>query len=196
MFNGDGYAVAWQDEAAKRGLPNMKNTPDALATFDSEKNVRLFETLKVLKKDSVTARKLVYLEQYSRTLLMEAKCMVDLVSTNVLPAAYRQQKLLADAINGVRSACGADVIPKEQVASLASLSANLGKLTSLNEKLLAAVDGAHAHEEDPLKEAYYVRDEVKTTMEAVRQLADAVEMVVADEYWTLPKVAEMVWLGV
>lgn len=89
VFNGNGYSEDWIKEAAKRGLPNLKNTPEALAAFGSDKNVKLFSSMNVLSEREFLARKSIMYSAYITQVKMEMSCLLDMIRTGVIPAILR-----------------------------------------------------------------------------------------------------------
>jgi glutamine synthetase len=114
IFNGNGYSQEWQDEAAKRGLPNLKNTVEALATFDSPKNRALFAENSVLKPEELASRSEIMYHSYTNQVKMEANCLLDMLKTGVLPAALADLKNTNDAVGKVTTASMSNYIGDKQ----------------------------------------------------------------------------------
>ena len=186
VFNGDGYSENWQIEAAERGLPNLKTTPDAIPELIKPEAIALFEKYGVFSERELHSRYEVRLEQYVLTISVEAKLALELGSTVILPAAIRYQTELAQNVAALKAAgVSADTTLLESVsAPIASLTKALGDLK-------AAVG---AHVEGALEEAVYYRDTVLPAMAAVREAADELESVVADDLWPLPTYQEMLFI--
>lgn len=189
VFNGNGYSQDWIEEAARRGLPNLKNTPDALALLNAEKNVKLFSEHKVLTSAELTSRSNIFLEQYCNQVLLEASATQNLVATHVLPSALKHQTTMAAAIASVRS-LGTDIDVTEQTNALKEFTALTSNTIAANKKLEEILKNP-VDFETPLKHAVFVRDTVKAAMDAVREYADQLEQNVEDSLWTLPKYSEM-----
>jgi glutamine synthetase len=181
-FEGNNYAAEWVSEAAKRGLPNLKATPEALAELVKPDALAFFEKTKVFGKAESEARYHVRLERYVKDVEIELEALRSLVSTHVLPAAYRQQGLLAaaGASHGVRSAL-------ERIsAAVDELTARMGDLQGKAEQAVG---------ESRLEaRASACAQQVLPAMAAVREVCDRVEEMVADGFWTLPKYREMLLL--
>jgi glutamine synthetase len=186
VFNGDGYSDDWHKEAAKRGLPNLKTTPEALPVLTTKPVIDLFTKYGVLSEAELRSREEIYLEMYAKTVKTEAALMVRMGSTIIFPAAMRYQSELAGACANLK-AIGQDFKMSalgDLTSKLRSLQASVAKL----EKLLAVeVKGAHA-------EAKHLCDKVLPAMNEVRSFADALESVVADDLWSLPSYQEMLFI--
>ena len=177
VFDGDGYSEAWHNEAAKRGLLNLRTTPDALPQFIAPSTVQVFTKYKVLDKRELTARYEVYVEQYITKVNIEAETAANMARTLILPAALRQVELCDDA--------GIDSLTDEVRGVTEDFVAKL--------RALEAANANHPHG-TLIKHAQYMRDKVLPAMEAVRELADTLEGIVADDLWPLPKYQEMLFV--
>jgi glutamine synthetase len=186
VFNGDGYSEAWHKEAAKRGLPNLKTTPDALPALTSKDCVELFTKYGVLTEAELKSREEIYFEQYVKTVKTEAALVVRMATTIIFPAAMRYQSELAACCTNLKN-IGHDykMAALECVTDkLRSMQASVAKL----EKLLETEAGSiHA-------EAKLYCDKVLPAMLEVRSFADALESVVADDLWALPSYQEMLFI--
>ncbi len=186
IFNGDGYSEAWHKEAEKRGLPNLKTTPDALPILTSKEVVELFTTYGVLSEAELKSRQEIYLEQYVKAITTEANLMIRMARTVIFPAAMRYQGELAATCCNLK-AIGHDtkMIALEDVtAKLRSMQTEVDNL----EKLMTHSGG------DTLAHAKFMCDSVLPTMKKVREFADAIEVVVADDLWPLPSYQEMLFI--
>lgn len=187
IFNGDGYSEAWHKEAAKRGLPNLKTTPDALPVLTSPEVVKLFTTYGVLSEAELHSRQEIYLEQYCKTIKTEANLALRMAKTIIFPAAMRYQGQLAATCASLK-AIDHDykmTTLEDVTAKLRSLQDSVAKL----EKLMAHEDSDHL-----LTEAKYLCDRVLPAMNEIREWADALETVVADDLWALPSYQEMLFI--
>jgi len=176
IFNGDNYSEAWHQEAEARGLPNLKTSVDALPVIGSDEVVALFEKYNVLSRRELESRRDIYLEQYCKTINVESLLTVEIAKTKIFPAAIRYQGELA-------ATC----------ANLKAVGYNfdtdtLDKVTDLEKAM------AHNGADSLLAEATHFRDEVLPAMAAVRQYADALEGMVADDLWALPTYQEMLFI--
>jgi glutamine synthetase len=179
VFDGDGYSEAWHQEAEKRGLANLKTTPDALPWFVEKSTIAAFKKYKVLSKRELEARYDVYTEQYEINLNIESETAASIARTMVLPAAIRY-------LNELR-ATGLEELVGEVEPLIKELHFALRQLedANLNEN----------HPEGSLqKGAEYMRDTVIPAMDDVRDVSDRLETLVADDLWPLPKYQEMLFI--
>ncbi|HJB69145.1 MAG TPA: glutamine synthetase III [Candidatus Fournierella excrementigallinarum] len=173
IFNGNGYTDEWVAEAERRGLYNLRSTPEALPCMVAEKNIRLFTTHRIFTEGEVRSRYAILLENYCKTLHVEAKTMGMMVRGQFLPAVQASMDRLAASINGCRAAAPA--------ASCAALQTRLEQLAESYDKIDAAqnkLEEALAKAEtlgDGQKAAWSYHDEVLPSMDEVRSLADAAE---------------------
>jgi len=185
IFNGDGYSAAWQEEAAQRGLKNLRTTPDALPELADPAVIAMLDKYNVLSPRELNSRYEVYLEQYILSVHVEAVETARVGKTAILPAALRYQALLAD---NVAKLTAVD-IPADR-SMLDAVTAEITKLTSG----IAALESALAHEagdSSSLEHATQAKDELIPPMADVRAAADALEELVADDLWPLPTYQEM-----
>ncbi len=184
VFNGNGYSDEWQEEAAARGLLNLRTTPDALQQFSEPAVVELLDKYHVLSNRELASRQEVYLEQYILSVHVEAKQTAELARTTILPAAQRYLGELA----GVAASLKAVDLPTD----LGTLTAISGLVTDLLAGL-TDLESALAHEVEgtSTEHAVYARDALIPPMAAVRTAADALEGLVADDLWPLPTYQEM-----
>ncbi len=186
IFNGDGYSEAWHKEAVKRGLPNLKTTPEALPVLSSKEVVDLFTTYGVLSAAELKSRQEIYLEQYVKVVATEANLVIRLARTVIFPAAMRYQGELAKTCAHLKAIShDFKMVALEDVTTkLRLMQAEVDKL----EKLLAHEGG------DTLAHATYMCNKVLPVMLEVRRYADALESVVADDLWPLPSYQEMLFI--
>ncbi|NUM55973.1 MAG: glutamine synthetase III [Candidatus Hydrogenedentes bacterium] len=186
VFNGDGYSDAWHKEAGKRGLPNMKTTPDALPVIKSDEVIALFEKYKVLSRRETESRYEVYAEQYVKTIKVEANLMLEIAKTIIFPAAIRYQGELAISLANLKAVgieTDADTL-KYITKLIADLQAAIKKLAEVK----AGVPG-EAHDA-----CDYCRDTIVPAMQAMRAIVDELEGLVADDLWPLPTYQEMLFI--
>ncbi|MGE0453905.1 MAG: glutamine synthetase III [Vicinamibacteria bacterium] len=181
-FEGNNYAAEWVEEAARRGLPNLRKTPEALAELARPDSVEFFKANRIFSPAETEARYHVRLERYVKDLEIELEALRSLVSTHVLPAAYRQHALLAGAGpgNAIRSA-------------LERTSAAMDELQTRMADLQAKAEKA-AGETSLERRAQGYAEDVLPAMAAVREVCDRIEEMVADDFWSLPKYREMLLL--
>ena len=178
VFDGDGYSEEWHKEAAKRGLLNLKSTPDALPEYISEQTVGVFSNYAVLSERELHSRYEVALEQYVIKLNIEAETTADMAATMLLPAAARHLAILKGA--------GLTALAKETTTLIDAFAKAI--------KVLQAANLHENHPSDPMDEAVYMRDTVMTAMTDVRVIADTLERTVADSLWPLPRYSEMLFI--
>jgi glutamine synthetase len=179
VFGGDNYAESWHKEAEKRGLYNLRSTPDALPWLVDKGTVALFKKYKVLSKRELESRYEVFTEQYAVKLNIEAETAAAIARTMLLPAAVRY-------LNELR-ATGLEELIAEVEPLVKELHFNLVKLEDAN---LAD----NQPDSSAPKWAVYMRDKVLTAMDDVREVADRLEGIVPDDLWPLPKYSEMLFI--
>ncbi|HEX4837371.1 MAG TPA: glutamine synthetase type III, partial [Solirubrobacteraceae bacterium] len=178
VFGGDNYSEAWHSEAEKRGLANLRSTPDALPWLVEKGTVGLFKKYKVLSKRELESRYEVFTEQYAVKLNIEAETAAQIARTMLLPAAVRHLNEL--------KVSGLDELIEEVEPLVKELRFALVKLEDANL--------ADNQPDGPMKWATYMRDVVLPAMEDVREVADRLEKLVADDLWPLPKYSEMLFI--
>ena len=191
IFNGNNYTEDWREEAGRRGLLNLPTTADALPYFVDEKNIRLFESHHVFTETEMRSRCDILLENYAKTLHIEALTMLDMARQAVLPAACAYQKKLGDIILAKRAVSAAlSCRPEETI--LQEVSDLTDTLFAQISELEAATQGAQATE--TLQEsANYYRDRVLPAMDALRGTADALEMHLPEDMQPYPTYAQLLF---
>lgn len=191
IFNGNGYDDAWVAEAEKRGLCNLKSTPDALAQYLKPKNVALFTSHGVYTEAEMQSRYEIMLEKYCKVINIEALTMLQMAKRDILPAvsAYSAE-LVETALSKKALSDKIDTTYEEECA--AKISKLTAKMYAKVAALEKAVNGADKMT-DGLKRAIYFKDKVFTTMGELRQTADALETITSDEYWPLPSYGKMLF---
>lgn len=191
IFNGNGYDDAWLAEAEKRGLLNLKTTPDALSHFLDEKNIKLFSDNKIFSETEMHSRHEIMLENYCKVINIEALTMVDMARKEIIPAVSRYIKSLAETA----------VLMKEAVASAdSSVECELvEKLSALNssalskvKKLEAAIYGAKTISDNAALAMYY-KDAVIPAMNELRIVCDECETLTAEDFWPMPTYGDMLF---
>jgi glutamine synthetase len=189
-FEGNNYAESWVKEAAKRGLPNYRRTPEALGQLMTKKSHDLLVGLGVLSDAELESRYHVRIERYLKDMLIELYTMREMVDTMVLPAAYSYAGALATAAAQAK-AVGIKEIPQIDRAN------EIGKLAKDlkvgRDALARVIDKAESMHADPTKCATLLTSDGAACMEKVRTASDALELLVGDEYWPLPKYREMLF---
>jgi glutamine synthetase len=178
IFGGDNYDEEWHAEAERRGLLNLKATPDALPYLVSDETVEVFEKHDVLSRRELESRHEVFLEQYVTKLNIESETAASIARTMLLPAAARHLALLLTA----------------QLGELAGETSDLIAEFTEAIKKLESVNLADTQPEELEAHAEFMRDSVVPAMDAVRGAADRLEKVVADDLWPLPKYSEILFI--
>lgn len=198
LFEGNNYSEEWVKEAAKRGLPNIASTPEALKAFIKPKAIDLFERQGVFSKVELQARYTIYLEIYEKMLDIEAKCLAEIVKTQLLPVAYDYQTDLAHSLEMLK-----DVIDSK-IASIVDGAFNDRKeafevLTAdiyyISKNLKALDEALHkSHSMDLEAKTAFFFNEIKAHMAHIRKHVDALECTMPDAVWPLPKYREMLFI--
>jgi len=193
LFNGDNYSKEWEAEAARRGLPNEKTTPTALKALITKKALNLFEKYEVLSNIELKSRQLIHIERYIKDLEIEVKCLNSMCMSYILPAAVIYQKRLAGAINATREALGTEAVVSAEIELLKKISDLINNIFATNRDIQQKVESANAlHDEQ--KKAEMLSAKVKPMMEELREYADALEILVDDDIWPVPKFWEMLFI--
>ncbi len=189
IFGGDNYAPEWHQEAERRGLPNLRNTVDALPVILRKDSVELFGKYRVYSERELQSRQAIFAENYVKTLNVEGRLTSSMARTMILPAALRYQTEVAQAVAATKAA-GVDNGP--QVDLLRTLSGTVGDFQTATAKLDKAL--AHHADGDLLAHARHSRDHILPAMNEVRTLGDKLETLVADDLWPLPTYREMLFI--
>ena len=191
IFNGDGYTDAWLEEAKKRGLYNFKTTVDSLPSFIEKKNVKLFTKHGIFTETEIKSRYEILLENYVKTLHIEAKTLADMLSHDFLPGISGYTKSLAETIISKKQAVSG-IACKAETKALKEISASYDKLYDLYEKLVKDTAKAEAID-DVLKAAKSYRDAVIKDMDEIRVVADALEEIVPEDVIPYPSYGKMLF---
>ena len=191
VFNGNGYSEAWVEEAARRGLPNLKTMVDAIPSPVSEKTIRLFGRQHVLNEVELRARAEIHYELYSKAINIEAKTMVEMASRKYIPAVIRFTRGLADSINSVKSAV-ADADVSVQTELLVKTSKLLAEARAALKELQACIAEA-AGKEEGKEAAEYFKDVVVPAMANLRAPIDELETLVDKEVWPVPTYGDLLF---
>jgi glutamine synthetase len=191
VFNGDNYSGQWVEEAQRRGLPNIHSTVEALDSAMEEQNVQLFERHEVLSRAEFQARIDILLEAYSMSINIEARTMLNIAKRQILPAAVIYSGRLGEVVRAVGDAGGDAGASRKMLVELCDL---VNSLYSDVGALEEAVAQACTIKGNVSKQAGAYRQDVIPAMQAVRQTADKLEMVVDADLWPLATYAEMLFL--
>jgi glutamine synthetase len=193
LFEGDGYSDEWQQEAARRGLPNLKTTPLALDSLVTEKAMGLFQKHKVLSHKELEARHEIELEKYIKYVQIEGRVIGDLAGNHILPAAIRYQNVLINNIKGLKDLGMKENAYKAQLNVLHEISEHINKVQILTEEMTEARKAANALVSSRDKAIAYC-DKVKPYFDDIRYSVDKLELLVDDSEWELPKYREILFL--
>ena len=180
LFNGDGYGEAWLKEAAKRKLPNLKTTPEALKALTNKKNSELFEKYGVFTQRELESRYEINLEGYTQKVMIEGSCAREIASTMILPVMREEYSKASQALLNAKET-GLSFGVKSLTASTVALGAGLDNLLAAISSLDCAIAKCSAQD-------------VLSCMEKLREIVDACEMRVSDDVWPLPKYREMMFI--
>ena len=190
VFNGNGYAPEWEEEAKRRGLPILPSMVDAIPALTTEKAVELFETFHVFTKAELESRVEIQYEIYAKAINIEAKTMLDIVTKQIIPAVIKYTTVLAQSVNAVRAAAAVDV--SVQLGLLTKCSERLAKTNEAMEALAEVVSHIGEYPEGR-ERAVYCREKVVTAMEELRRPVDELEMLVDKEMWPMPSYGDLIF---
>ena len=191
IFNGNGYTAEWEAEAAKRGLPNKKNTPAALPALIDPKNIQLMEDFGVLTKVEMESRYEVELEHYSKIINIEALTMLEMARKQLLPAINSYMSEVANTAAS-KLAVSESLSVRSETKALTRLSADADAMSDAVDELQAAVNAAKALSDESAK-AVAFHDDVLPKMDALRAAADDAETICGEDYWPLPSYSKMLY---
>ncbi len=198
-FEGNNYSPEWVKEARKRGLPNIASTAEALKALTKKENIDLFEKYKVFSKEELLARYQIWIHTYNLILEIEANTMNEMVNASILPAGYKYQKLLSENVAGlVNLQRAAKMKPeaaalKDQEAHLCDIVAKIYYVRRNVKEMIGLLEKAK-HLGGEKRAKLYFKD-LKPLMDHIRKHVDALECVVSDEDWDLPKYREMLFIN-
>ena len=190
VFNGNGYAPEWAEEAERRGLPNLPSMVDAIPALTTEKAVSLFEEFHVFTRTELESRAEIQYEIYAKAINIEAKTMLDITTKQIIPAVIKYTTVLAQSINAVRAAAAVDV--GVQTSLLEKCSNRLSETDKAMGVLADAVAHIGDHPEGR-ERAVYCREKVVKAMEELRKPVDELEMLVDKEMWPMPSYGDLIF---
>ena len=191
IFNGNGYTAEWEEEAARRGLPNKKNTPAALPALIDPKNIQLMEDFGVLTKIEMESRYEVEMEHYSKIINIEALTMLEMARKQLLPAINAYMNEVASTAAS-KLAVSEAISVRSETKTLTRLSTDADAMSDAIDALQAAVDTAEAMTDESAK-AVSFHDDVLPKMDALRAAADDAETICGEDYWPLPSYSKMLY---
>ena len=191
IFNGNGYTAEWEEEAARRGLPNKKNTPAALPALVDPKNIRLMEDFGVLTKVEMESRYEVEMEHYAKIINIEALTMLEMARKQLLPAVNSYMSEVANTA-ATKLAVSEALSVRSETKTLTKLSADADAMSDAIDVLQDVVDAAEALTSESEK-AVAFHDNVIPAMDALRAAADDAETICGEDYWPLPSYSKMLY---
>ena len=189
IFNGNGYDDAWLKEAEKRGLLNLRTTPDCLPYFIEPKNIELFASHKVFSETEIRARYEIMLENYSKLMNIEALTMLDMAKKEIFPAVSLYSRELADTASAKKEFVRDCTYEEETLKIISSLASDAYKAMTKLEKVYTNAEA----KADAKEKADYYRDEVIPAMELLRSYVDELETVTSADYWPYPSYGELLF---
>jgi glutamine synthetase len=193
LFEGDGYSKEWEQEAERRGLPNVKTTPLALDAMVTEKAKKLFEDTNVYNHLEIEARHEIELEKYIKKVQIESRLMVDLARNHILPAAIRYQNTLIENVRGLRD-MGLGDSCTQRTQTLVKISEHINNVSQLTEEMVEARKYCNNIDNTREKAIAYCEKVKEAYFDKLRYHVDKLEQLVDDREWTLPKYRELVFL--
>jgi glutamine synthetase len=194
LFNGDNYSEAWHREAETRGLPNLRTCVDAFPAWTTPKAIELFTSQRVLSAEELQSRTRIFVENYIKTITIEAALMSNLGRTVILPAGFSYQQQTVASVGSAKEFLGSAMF-SEQVDFAGRVCQSVTRLCAALDVLDRVRHEADSLEEDPLARAEFCRGTMLPAMDEVRSAADALEAVADDALWPLPKYHEMLFLA-
>lgn len=190
VFNGNGYASEWEEEARERGLPNLPSMVDAIPALTAPKAVRLFENFGVFTRTELESRMEIQYDIYSKAINIEAKTMIDIASKQIVPSVIRYITILADSINAVKAVGAIDVsVQTELLQNSSDLLKKANDAMNTLKELVAATEQTEVGKE----RAQFCRQKLVPAMEALRKPVDELEMIVDKEMWPMPSYGDLIF---
>ena len=194
LFEGNGYGGEWEKEAAKRGLSNNKNTPDALKVKIDPKTIALYESLNVMNKVEIEARYDIEIEEYVHIIQIEGRSLGDIARNHVIPTAVKYQNILIDNVKGLKDIYGKDFkqYASEQLLLIAEISKRIEAINSGVTKMINERKMANSIDNTTKKAEIYC-SKVKPLFDDIRYHCDKLELLIDDELWPLAKYRELLF---
>ena len=190
IFNGNNYAEEWVEEAARRGLPNLKSTVEAIPALAAEKNIKVFAKHKVLTEVESASRYEIMLESYVKTMRIEALTMIEMASRQILPAILASMKKTADTVSALTAAGANATIAKKLLDKTVTLA---GEMDDAVAALQSAVDHVDNAQGDSLDHAKYIHEKIVPIMATARKAADELETIVDSALWPFPTYIDLLF---
>ncbi|MBQ3053154.1 MAG: glutamine synthetase III [Clostridia bacterium] len=190
IFNGDGYSEEWEKEAERRGLLNLRSTVDALPLLKSEDNIKMFEHHKVLSRTEINSRVDIILENYAKTIHIEALTLIDMMNREIVPAITSYTNQLCIAVLNKNNVGGiSSTVERELIARLSAANKEIYALTSQLKMAVASAERTT----DVLEKAQMYHDTILKLMGDIRKYADSAECVVPSSYWPYPSYGDLLF---
>jgi glutamine synthetase len=190
VFNGNGYAPEWEEEAKRRGLPILRSMVDAIPALTTEKSVKLFESFGVFTRTELESRAEIQYELYAKAINIEAKTMIDIATKQIIPAVIRYTTVLAQSINAVRAV--GDIDDSVQMELLQKTSGLL-KETKETMAVLEKLVGQYTSYPEGRERAVFCREQIVPAMENLRTPVDKLEMIVDKDMWPMPSYGDLIF---
>ena len=188
IFNGDGYSQEWQNEAKRRGLPNIKSNADAIPVMNAPKNIEMFQRFGILTRPELESRTLIYMEKYVTSLTIEGTTMIQIARQMILPAVYTHQRHLAETAAATEGS-GVDCPGvREELENYASIGDRFRTAIAALAEQVDAIPG------DPFAAGPVLRDKVRPAMADLRELGDLLETLTPESLWPMPSYRDMLFI--
>ena len=191
VFNGNGYAPEWVQEAQRRGLPNIRTMVDAIPALVTDKAVALFEKFGVFTRAELESRQEIQYEAYAKAINIEARAMIDIASKQIIPAVIKATTELSSSINAVKAAC-----PEADISAQHDLLVHTSRLLAETKhalEVLKRVTLEAGRKAEGKEQAVFFKDVVQGTMEALRRPVDELEMIVDKDLWPMPSYGDLIF---
>lgn len=189
IFNGNGYDNAWVEEAERRGLLNLKTTPEALERYVDEKNIALFTKHKIFTKEEIYSRRDILYDVYSKTLSIEALTMIDMAKKDIIPAIIKYQRRLAELVKTKKEL---EIMSEPESSILKRLSELCSNIYDKTEQLETSVNDSKDIVEDR-ELSFYYKNNVLPVMQSLRESADEAELLIGRDYWPFPTYGDLLF---
>jgi glutamine synthetase len=194
LFEGDGYSEEWEKEAERRGLPNVKTTPQALDAMVTDKAKKLFENNRVYNHLELEARHEIELEKYIKKVQIESRIIADLATNHVLPAAIRYQNTILENVRGLKEMGLAEGACTQRTETLRRITEHINQVSQNVNEMIEARKVCNNMTDSREKAIGYCTKVKEAYFDKVRYHVDKLEQLVDDREWTLPKYRELVFL--
>ncbi len=196
LFEGNCYSEEWADEAANRGLPNLRSTPDSLEYYLTDKSLRLFESNHILSARELKARYMLRMESYVKAIQIESRVLGDLAGNHIIPTAIAYQNVLLENVKGLGEVFSGEAYTAQATGHLDTIkrmSEHITRIKTYVDDMIQARKEANALD-DQAKMAYAYAHKVNPLLETIRYHIDKLELLVDDKIWPLPKYRELLFI--